>query len=161
MVKHTQIIRRRLPANYLSVFDHFVELALKGLRLLFVFKIIMFISFILTKTRLFESHNNFFSLKTFSRHLQDDCKASSRLFGRQEIVRLGIEDIVTMNTSSRRHGDQQMFAGVTLPTHLSVWASSITSSLRCSLKMSSYFCSNYSYFVSLPFDDWKRFKLKL
>ena len=32
MVKHTQEIRR-LPANCLSVFDHFVGLALKGLRL--------------------------------------------------------------------------------------------------------------------------------
>ena len=25
MVKHTQIIRRQLPTNYLSVFDHFCE----------------------------------------------------------------------------------------------------------------------------------------
>ena len=33
MVKHTQTIRRLLPMNYLSVFDHFVGLALKGLRL--------------------------------------------------------------------------------------------------------------------------------
>ena len=32
MVKHTQAIRRVLPTNCLSVFDHFVELALKGLR---------------------------------------------------------------------------------------------------------------------------------
>ena len=31
MVKHTQTIRRRLPTNCLSVFDHFVALALKGL----------------------------------------------------------------------------------------------------------------------------------
>ena len=31
MVKHTEIISRLLPTNYLSVFDHFVELALKGL----------------------------------------------------------------------------------------------------------------------------------
>ena len=31
MVKHTQIIRRLLRTNCLSVFDHFVELALKGL----------------------------------------------------------------------------------------------------------------------------------
>ena len=30
MVKHTQTIRR-LPTNYVSVFDHFVGLALKGL----------------------------------------------------------------------------------------------------------------------------------
>ena len=30
MVKHTQTIRWLLPANCLSVFDHFVELALKG-----------------------------------------------------------------------------------------------------------------------------------
>ena len=29
--KHTQIIRRLLPTNYLNVFDHFVGLALKGL----------------------------------------------------------------------------------------------------------------------------------
>ena len=31
LVKHTQTIRRLLPKNFLSVFDHFVELALKGL----------------------------------------------------------------------------------------------------------------------------------
>ena len=31
MVKHTQAIRRLLPTNCLSVFDHFVGLALKGL----------------------------------------------------------------------------------------------------------------------------------
>ena len=31
MVKHTQKIHRLLPANWLSVFDHFVGLALKGL----------------------------------------------------------------------------------------------------------------------------------
>ena len=30
MVKHTQTIRRLLPTNRLSVFDHFVGLALKG-----------------------------------------------------------------------------------------------------------------------------------
>ena len=32
IVKHTQIIRRVLPTNFLSVCDHFVGLALKGLR---------------------------------------------------------------------------------------------------------------------------------
>ena len=31
MVKHTETIRRLLPKNCLSVFDHFVGLALKGL----------------------------------------------------------------------------------------------------------------------------------
>ena len=31
MVKHTQTIRRQLPTNCLSVFDHFVGLALKVL----------------------------------------------------------------------------------------------------------------------------------
>ena len=31
MVKHTQTIRGQQPTNYLSVFDHFVRLALKGL----------------------------------------------------------------------------------------------------------------------------------
>ena len=31
MVKHTETIRRLLPTNCLSVFDHFVGLALKGL----------------------------------------------------------------------------------------------------------------------------------
>ena len=31
MVKHTQPIRRLLPKNCLSVLDHFVGLALKGL----------------------------------------------------------------------------------------------------------------------------------
>ena len=34
MVKHTQTIRRPLPTNCLSVFDHFVGLVFKGLRLL-------------------------------------------------------------------------------------------------------------------------------
>ena len=33
MVKHTQTIRRLLPTNYLSVFDHIVGLALKGLKM--------------------------------------------------------------------------------------------------------------------------------
>ena len=31
MVKHTQTIRRQQPTNCLTVFDHFVKLALKGL----------------------------------------------------------------------------------------------------------------------------------
>ena len=31
MVKHTQTIRQLLPMNCLSLFDHFVGLALKGL----------------------------------------------------------------------------------------------------------------------------------
>ena len=31
MVKHTQTIRSLLETNFLSVFDHFVGLALKGL----------------------------------------------------------------------------------------------------------------------------------
>ena len=31
MVKHTQTIRRQIPTNYLTVFDHFVGLVLKGL----------------------------------------------------------------------------------------------------------------------------------
>ena len=34
MVKHTQTIRRNLPTNCLSVFDHFVKLALEVLRIL-------------------------------------------------------------------------------------------------------------------------------
>ena len=37
MVKHTQIIRRLLSTDCLSVFDHFVGLALKGLKTLFFF----------------------------------------------------------------------------------------------------------------------------
>ena len=32
MVKYTQTIRRLLPTNCLSVFDHFVGLPLKGLK---------------------------------------------------------------------------------------------------------------------------------
>ena len=32
MVKHTQTVHRLLPKNCLSVFDHFVGLALKGLK---------------------------------------------------------------------------------------------------------------------------------
>ena len=32
MVKHTETITRQQPTNCLSVFDHFVGLALKGLR---------------------------------------------------------------------------------------------------------------------------------
>ena len=32
MVKRTQTIRRLLPTNCLSLFDHFVGLALKGLK---------------------------------------------------------------------------------------------------------------------------------
>ena len=34
MVNHTQTIRRQKPTNCLSVFDHFVGLALKRLRIL-------------------------------------------------------------------------------------------------------------------------------
>ena len=34
MVKHSQTIRRLLPTNYLSVFDHFVSLALKEVSLI-------------------------------------------------------------------------------------------------------------------------------
>ena len=30
MVKHTQTVRRQKQTNCLSVFDHFVELAIKG-----------------------------------------------------------------------------------------------------------------------------------
>ena len=37
MVKHNQTIRRLLPTNCLSVFDHFVGLALEGLRELLCF----------------------------------------------------------------------------------------------------------------------------
>ena len=33
MVKQTQTIRRKLPTNCLSVFDHFVKLVLNGLRI--------------------------------------------------------------------------------------------------------------------------------
>ena len=33
MVKHTQTIRRQQPTNCLSVFEHFVGLELKGLKL--------------------------------------------------------------------------------------------------------------------------------
>ena len=33
MVKHSQTIRRQQPTNYLSLFDHFVGLAFKGLKL--------------------------------------------------------------------------------------------------------------------------------
>ena len=32
MVKHTQTIRWQQPTNYLSVFDYFVNFALKGLK---------------------------------------------------------------------------------------------------------------------------------
>ena len=35
MVKHTQSIRRLLPTNCLSVFDHYVELAVKRLNMVF------------------------------------------------------------------------------------------------------------------------------
>ena len=34
MVKHIQAIRRLLPTNFLSVFDHFVRLTLKELEVL-------------------------------------------------------------------------------------------------------------------------------
>ena len=38
MVKHTQAIRRLLPTNCLSVFNHFGRLALKGLKKWFFFR---------------------------------------------------------------------------------------------------------------------------
>ena len=31
MVKHIQTVRRQQPMNFLSMYDHFLELALKGL----------------------------------------------------------------------------------------------------------------------------------
>ena len=37
MVKHTQTVRRQQATNCLSVFDHFVKLALKGLKYLLTF----------------------------------------------------------------------------------------------------------------------------
>ena len=37
MAKHTQTIRPQKPTNYLSVFDHFVGLALKRLKFFFFF----------------------------------------------------------------------------------------------------------------------------
>ena len=37
MVKHTQTIRRKLPTNCLNVFEHLVELTLKGLTWLQIF----------------------------------------------------------------------------------------------------------------------------
>ena len=40
MVKHTQTIRRQQPTNCLSLFDHFVGLALKGLSNSFVNQIL-------------------------------------------------------------------------------------------------------------------------
>ena len=36
MVEHIQTIRRQKPTNYLSVFDHFVGLAFKRLKLIFL-----------------------------------------------------------------------------------------------------------------------------
>ena len=36
MVQHTHMIRRVVPTNCLSVFDHFVGLALKGLSIKFI-----------------------------------------------------------------------------------------------------------------------------
>ena len=38
MVKHSQTIRRLLPTKFLSVFGHFVGLALKGLRIINYFR---------------------------------------------------------------------------------------------------------------------------
>ena len=38
MVKHTQTIRRQQPTNCLSVFIHFVRLALKGIKSILMFK---------------------------------------------------------------------------------------------------------------------------
>ena len=39
MFKHTQTIRRLLPTNCLSMFDHFVGLVLKGLKSLLLLAI--------------------------------------------------------------------------------------------------------------------------
>ena len=55
MVKHTKTIRRVLPATFLSVFDRFVGLALKGLNLFYWIKmrvmnwLVLFYSLILQK----------------------------------------------------------------------------------------------------------------
>ena len=55
MVKHTQAICRQQSTNCLSVFDHFVELALKGLKLFGSIKQIFssVFEFLSSKTRLF------------------------------------------------------------------------------------------------------------
>ena len=58
MGKHTQIIRRLLPTNYLSVFGHFVGLALKGLKN---------VTFLFTVVNIF-----FFSVILYCCLLQDD-----------------------------------------------------------------------------------------
>ena len=53
MVKHIQLICQQ-PTNWLSVIDHFVGLALKGLNLVFNIKSLM--RFILTLTHCLVSH---------------------------------------------------------------------------------------------------------
>ena len=49
MVRHTQTIRFQQPPNYLSVFDHFLGLALKGLTLSGAVQLFMvvFVTFVL------------------------------------------------------------------------------------------------------------------
>ena len=49
MVKYTQTIRRQHPANFLSVFDHFVGLGLKGLKQSLRFKLIPPVSYRFSK----------------------------------------------------------------------------------------------------------------
>ena len=66
MVKHTQTIRRNLPTNCLSVFDHFVGLALKGL----IRTMILKVSIILNHEKLeVTAKSDFFKAKT-------DCSVS-------------------------------------------------------------------------------------
>ena len=48
MIKHTQTIGRQKPANCLSVFDHFVGLALKGLRHKFLIQNINKMNYVLS-----------------------------------------------------------------------------------------------------------------
>ena len=54
MVKHTQTIRRLLPANCLSVFDHFVGLALKELKKQLL-KIVLGIAFLMVVDNLIKN----------------------------------------------------------------------------------------------------------
>ena len=65
MVKHTQTIRRLLPTNCLTMFDHFVRLALKGLK----------------------QYENRFSYCYF-RKIPKSCYAFVRILGRDIVWRL-------------------------------------------------------------------------
>ena len=77
MVKHTQTIRWLLPRNCLSVFDHFVKLALKGWILSFISMFHFNISSILEQRGVSRNLSNIYDGTIFAKKLHLRCLRGS------------------------------------------------------------------------------------